>query len=313
MELCFTVCVGFLCEDLAAHGVVLVPRPDRDFVRLLAEILQRPSQRPQGIAPVSESAFSRPNHEECAILVNRAEAAIASIAYVWSFRHLNGRVTTYSRLPGTQPTVLLPFTMVGLPDRFRKTHTYWNTVPPGSKRLLTAEGDLIGDNTDVSAPAEDEGWPGKGGFVLSGRQRNIGAQPLKLTLDGIFFIDGRFAGPNQLGSWDHLVAARDTHLDCALQARNAGATQAAQADFFDQWQKLSGLTGDEPRRGPLFPPPRPPHPPRPGGVHLEDLRRYQQESVARKVLMMRDRLGAAAALTAVAAWQDEPGPVPHKL
>jgi hypothetical protein len=312
VKLCFTDCVAFLCEDLAPYGVVLVPQSDHAFARLLAEILQRASQRAEGAAPVSESAFSRvSNHEDCAILVNRAEATIAHIAYIWSFRHQNGRITTSSRRPGTQPTLLLPFTMAGLPDRFRKVRTYWDTVFPGSKRLITADGECVGDNTDVSTPAEDERWVGGVCGVFAHPHRNREAEPVKLTIDGVFFVNGGFTGPNQLGSWDDLVAARDTHLECASQARNTGATPAAQADFFDRWQKLSGFTSDEPRRGPFLPLPRRPH--ARGDVHLEDIRRYQQESVARKVLMMRDSRGAAAALTAIAAWQDEPGPVPHKL
>lgn len=304
--------MAFICEDLAPYGIVLVSQSDEAFPKLLAEIARRPSQSSEGTPPVSGSAVARVlNHKDCAILVNRAEVAIAHLAYVWSFQQQNGRITTSSRLPGTQPSLLLPFTMAGLPDRFDKIYRYWNTIFPGSKRLLTPGGECIGDNTDVSTPAEDERWSG-GTFGFSHLGRNHDAEPLKLTIDGIFFVNGGFAGPNQLGSWDQLVAARDIGLGCASQASNTGPTPADQAEFFDRWQRRSGLTGQEPHRGPFLPPPRPPVP-RGRCLDLDDIHRYQQETVARKVLMMRDRLGHTAALTAIAAWQDDPGPVPHKL
>jgi hypothetical protein len=269
--------MALVCEDLSRYGIVLIP----------------PS-------------------EDRATLVNRAEIAIAHIAYVWSFRRPGGRITTSSRMPGTQPSLLLPFTMGSLTVPSLKRHTYWNSIFPRSQRLLTAAGECIGDNTDVSTPSEDERWCG-GRFRISSHPRyDPDAEPVKLTLDRVFFTDEGFAGPNQLGSWDRFVAARETHLNCALQARRAAVAPDAQADFFYRWQKLSGLTGDEPCRSSVLPPPRPPHY-RPNSVDHEDIRRYQQETVARKVLGMRDNLGAEAAILAIAAWQDRPGPELHKL
>ena len=50
---------------------------------------------------------------------------------------------------------------------------------------------------------------------------------MKLTLDGVFFVDGGFAGPNQLGTWDQVVAARETFLALAVMAREVRDTAAA--------------------------------------------------------------------------------------
>jgi hypothetical protein len=124
--------MALTCEDLARRGVVLLPVAD-----------------------------------DIAALVNHSEIAIAHLAYFWSFRRTGGRIITCSRSPGTQPSVLLPFTMAGLPDLFLKRHAYWNTIFPGSRRSLTAAGECIGDNTDVSVPSEDERWSGVG-FLLAG-------------------------------------------------------------------------------------------------------------------------------------------------
>jgi hypothetical protein len=89
--------------------------------------------------------------------------AIASVAYIWTFRRENGRTSTHSFSPGTNPSTLLPF---GLDERFRAIYAFWHTVFPGSKRLMTSSGFLVGDNTDVRPPAGDELW--QGGSVAFG-------------------------------------------------------------------------------------------------------------------------------------------------
>jgi hypothetical protein len=176
---------------------------------------------------------------------------------------------------------------------------------------MTVDGGNYGDNTDVRPPAADE--LSSGGFfrIGSGRRRD-GREPLKLTLDGVFFVDGGFAGPNQLGAWDQVVAARETYLALAALAREAGETADAQADFFAHVQQLSGLTGGEPRTGYALPPPRRPHPTR-SGPDQESIRNYQQQRVARMALMLWESRGDAGAIAVIAAWQNAPGPEPRRL
>ena len=220
------------CEDLAGYGVVLIPPTSQTYFDLLADIERRLQARTKGAPPVWNDALSRiAEHDTSgsAILLNRARVAIASIAYTWSFRGPNGRITTGSSSPGTNPSVLLPFTQM---DRVKKFDAYWNTIFPGSKRLMMADAGTYGDNTDVRPPAADE--PSSGGFAggFGGGGRRGAREVLKLTLDGVFFVDGGFAGPNQLGSWDQVVAAREAYLTFADLARQAGDSSAAQGDFF---------------------------------------------------------------------------------
>ncbi len=155
--------------------------------------------------------------ERSAVLHNQASQAIASLAFVWTFADSNGRVRPFSFLPGANPSVLLPF---NVDERQRKIYAYWHTIFPGSKRIMNADGSTSGDNSDVRPPREDEihrgGWIG---FGPGSRTDEL--EPLKLELDGVFFADGGFAGPNRLGSCEHVVFAAEAHRECAAQVRRA--------------------------------------------------------------------------------------------
>ncbi|HEY6345152.1 MAG TPA: hypothetical protein VIY49_26960 [Bryobacteraceae bacterium] len=194
--------MALVCEDLSSYGVVLIPPGSQQYFDLLADIERHLQDRLQGSPPVFPNALSRISEHDTsgsAILVNRTKAAIATVAYFWSRRLPSGRVATSSSLPGTNPSVLLPFLQR---ERSKKWDAYWNTIFPGSKRLITVGGGVYGDNTDVRPPAADELGPS---FALGAGGGNNNGEPIKLTLDGVFFVDGGFAGSNQLGSWDHLV------------------------------------------------------------------------------------------------------------
>lgn len=98
---------------------------------------------------------------------------------------------------------------------------------------MTSDGSLFGDNTDVRPPAADELWHG-GFFGSSGgsaSDRSEAVEPVKLTLDGVFFVDGGFAGPNRLGSWEQTVSAALAYLACAALAREAREAGTSPAGF----------------------------------------------------------------------------------
>lgn len=100
--------MALICEDLARYGVVLIPPSGAGYFALLADIEHRLQNGPKGSPPVGNDAM---DNSASAILLNRALVAIASIAYIWSFRRSNDKITTRSYLPGTNPSVLLPFSL----------------------------------------------------------------------------------------------------------------------------------------------------------------------------------------------------------
>jgi hypothetical protein len=297
----------FLCEDLSRYGVVLIPPSTAEYFQLLADIEQRLQNRPQGSPPVSDKTISRISEHDTsgsAILLNRADVAIASIAYVWSFSGRDGQTFPHSFVPGTNPSVLLPF---GLDERSRRFDAFWHTIFPGSKRLMVSDGSIFGDNTDVRPPIADELL--RGGFVsMRGGSGADHLEPSKLTLDGVFFVDGGFAGPNQLGSWEQGVFAAEAHLACGALARKTRSGGAPPAEFFAQVQALTGQADSDELPVPPPPPSLKPAPPDP-----EPIRKFEQRTAGHQVFGMRKRLGDEATIARIEAWADAPVPKFHKL
>jgi hypothetical protein len=153
--------MALVCEDLARYGVVLVPPSTAEYFELLADIEHRLQTKPKGMPPVQADEISRISEHDTrgsAILINRAEVAIASIAYIWLFSLKSGTKVPHRCTPGTNASVLLPF---GLDPRIKKVVAFSDTIFPGSKRLMTCDGALYGDNTDIRPPAPDEIWHGR--------------------------------------------------------------------------------------------------------------------------------------------------------
>ncbi len=164
---------------------------------------------------------------------------------------------------------------------------------------MIGDGPVLGDNTDVRPPSADELWHG-GFFYVGGLDVNTD-EPLKVTLDGVFFVDGGFAGPNLLGSWEQTVFAAEAHLACAALARVNSQSASA---FFLQVRQLTGATDER-----SFPAPPPPS----AAPDPEAIRKRELQIVGCNVLGFRQRVGDEAVIAGVAGWADAPVPKFHKL
>jgi len=187
-----------------------------------------------------------------------------------------------------------------------KFESYWNTIFSSSKRLMTCDGSVYGDNTDVRAPVEEElsrggGWSG----VSAGRGLDR-PKPSKLTLDGVFFVNGGFAGPNELGSWEQTVFAAEAHLACAAMAREARGKGRPASEFFAQVQAFTGYTEEQQlvkHRLALYWKSGDP----------DTIRKYERQMVGRRVAAARKYSGDEAAFAQIESWLDAPVPKFHKL
>jgi hypothetical protein len=233
----------FRCEDLPQYGLVLVPPAAPEYDGLVADIEKRLADPVAGSPPplparISPSEILPEDRETSAILLNRSSQPIAAIQQVWTFVEETGRTSSSSIGSGTNASVLLPF---GLPQEQLKLYGYWHTILPGSKRYFNAKGEQIGDNSDVRPPTGDEVWRGGIGGGGGGGGRSRG--PMKavtFTLDGVFFADGGFAGPNQNGLWEQVTIRAEAQMQVAHIARDGHNKGMAPAAILSEIEKVTG-------------------------------------------------------------------------
>jgi hypothetical protein len=285
----------YRCEDLSRYGVVLFPPSSPEYAGLFADIQKRLTN------PIAGSPPQLPGREDpdapTMILCNRSPTAIAAPSWIWRLEPEAGRPTGSRVSTASVPSVLAPF---GLEERQFKLYGYWHVILPGSKRGIRGNS-MFGDNTDVRPPQPDEVW--KGGVVGgAGSLRSPG--PLKsvtLTLDGIFFLDGGFAGPDTLHSFDRLTADVDAHLQVARLARDGHYRGLSAQDIL---QQIAEITGPDP--GPAPPPPPLPH--RVGHFREDSLR-----NLAWRIGMMRQHNGDDRTIYSLMLWTETPLPKFRRL
>jgi len=171
------------------------------------------------------------------ILCNRSQTAIASISWTWKLEPESGRPTGWSVSTANVPSLLAPF---GLDERMRKLYGYWHVILPGSKRFIRGSR-MFGDNTDVRPPQPDELWKGGVTGAAGSTHRRPGSlKCVTLALDGVFYLDGGFAGPDTLHTFDRVAADVDRHLQVAKIARDGLKTGLSPAAIFAQIGAVSG-------------------------------------------------------------------------
>jgi hypothetical protein len=263
---------------------------------LLADIQKRIEKPVAGSRP-APPPWSDPD-APAMILRNNSQTGIAALAWIWKPQTADGRNAPSSiSMIGSGPSVLAPF---GLDERVRKLYAYWHVVLPGSKRLIRG-GELLGDNTDVRPPHDDEIWKGGGiGFGGGGRARfRSPVTAVTLALDGIFFVDGGFAGPDTLHNFDRLTAEVNARMDVAKIARDGHNLGLVPAAIFE---KIEAVTG--PDRGLAPPPPPPMH----GPVDPAGLRRDNLQNLANQIGMMRQHQSDDRVIYTLMSWTETPLP-----
>jgi hypothetical protein len=296
----------FLCRDLREFGVELIPPSAPEYDALLADIRWRVDDPVDGSSPIPAWMRGRIDDEDretSAILVNRSRLGIAAVQQVWSFRESDGRTHTHSTGTGANnPSILHPY---GIPEKALTLRGYWDVILPGSKRYLSRNGRLLGDNSDVRPPAGDEVWIGGGIGGGGGGGRRSGGQieSVTLTLDGVFFTDGGFVGPNQARLWEQVVARAEAHEQLTRVAKEG-------RDRGDAPGKI--LADIETFTGPA-PPNRMPMPVHSRSVAgMDEFRRMDLQKLAWQIAMARQR-GDEIALQLIVGWGDVRAPEFRKL
>lgn len=249
----------FRCRDLREAGVILVPQ----------------------IPPIG------------ATMINQSDKPIVAWSLQYRTEDESGRAggANITMSGNSIPSLLFPF---GLTPELRKQLIYQNAILPGSMRYIK-DGELIGDNTDVRPPQSDEVWKG-GSFGFGGGNRvNRDFDEMKsvtLTLDGIFFADGEFAGPDQLQLFDLVVHGVEVYRDVANTTVQLVQSGQDADTILSAVEKLTG-----PSRVATPPPPGSQSPP-------EVFREQARAFIAWTISCTRKQLGDAKAVSMLAGWAD---------
>ena len=241
----------FQCEDLRDAGLVLVPVLSPDYQPLLADIQHRLDTPPPGPPIIPDQLrhmfFGKVSPEKrptSAILLNKSDKSIAALELVWIKEEFSGRKYTGAWANTFGRTVLLPF---GAKPGQLTLMAYWNAILPGSRRYL-AENEMAGDNTDVRMPGPDEIW--HGGGLIGGAAGPGQTPPLKsvtLVIDGAFFTDGEFVGPDHYGLWESVTEEAKTRFDIAKAARDGKNRGATSGEILEEIAKITGPASLQPR------------------------------------------------------------------
>ena len=289
--------MSFVCEDLARHGVVLVPPSSHDYDMYLADIQRRVSTPVEGSPPFPEGFRPRivpTERSESAILLNRSAKSIAGLQVVWRFETLTGRTFRHASGMLSPRSLLLPFNPRN--ESIARLENYWHTIFPGSKRYLGESG-IVGDNTDVRPPTDDEKW--RGGIVTGrggggGRSRDPIRQ-VTLVLDGVFFLDGEFVGPDREKMFEEIVAESEAHRAVAKIATDGKDHGLSAAEILAQIEQATGVPPDTP--------PMPPHLRNAAASH-ETFRAAALQAIASLLALQRRYSQAEQIVSAIIAWND---------
>ena len=289
--------MDFRCEDLPQFGVALIPPAAPGYDAYYSDILRRLDQPTPGAPPGPRPLIPDEYRPLSPILVNRAAVGIALIQQVWTAELAGAARGTRSIGNGINPSVLLPF---GIADSQLRRHAYWHVVLPGSKRLLLPTGQMLGDNSDVRPPAPDEMWVGG---IISGGTRSgysqAAADRITVSLDGVFFADGSFAGPDRRGIWEQTIYSAEAYLETANLARRLHGDGVPADRIVAEVQAALG--------GPsMGPPPRP-------GWSPDQYRQWTRGIVAQRIAGTAKNLGDDRAVFVMMDWLDARVPAFRKL
>ena len=244
----------FRCQDLREAGVILVPQ----------------------IPPIG------------ATLINQSDQPIVAWSLQYRTEDESGRAggANITMSGNSIPSLLFPF---GLTPELRKQLIYQNAILPGSRRYIK-DGELIGDNTDVRPPQPDEVWKATfSGDNLINRDLDE-MKSVTLILDGIFFADGEFAGPNELQLFDQIVHEAEVYREVADAAGELVKDGHNTDAVLNAVEKLTG-----PSRAAM------PH--RPGVQSPPEVFREQAQAfIAWTISRTRKQLGDAKVVFMLAGW-----------
>jgi hypothetical protein len=208
-------------EGVPGAVLIFVPPSADGYAALVREIearsLQTAARYPgqAGLDASETDGWESPDqHDSSLIFMNRSERPVVLMQVFWLFELLGGREVVGSCAWAGNEALLLPY---GQTPSMRTAGAYWWSILPGSKRYIANGSAVIGDNTDVRPPADEEIW--RGGFVMGfgggGVSEPRQAVRLTISITGAYFDNGDFAGTNRSRLFEQISAKAKTRSEIA--------------------------------------------------------------------------------------------------
>jgi hypothetical protein len=233
-------------EGVPGAGLIFVPPSTDVYSALVKEIearsLETAARYPgQAGFDVSEiDGWELPDqHDRSVVFINQGERPVALLQILWLFELLGGREIVGSCAWAGNEALLLPY---GQTPSMRTAGAYWWSILPGSKRYIAHGSVVIGDNTDVRPPTDEEIW--RGGFVMGfgggGVSEPRQAVRLTISVTGAFFDNGDFAGTNRSRLFEQISAKAKARSEIAELASAGGKSAQSILDGIERKAKEFG-------------------------------------------------------------------------
>ncbi|HEV2828128.1 MAG TPA: hypothetical protein VGW76_11050 [Pyrinomonadaceae bacterium] len=215
-----TMQVRFNKRDLPKHEVQIITSADPSFEAMVASYFKTQSKTAKDLEPFS------------VFIKNSGNRTVVAYMLLWQLVRADGRVLT-NRTAYSEPAMLMGEETPTDP-RFKHTQAIEpNTVKCFSWSAPIAEGEAgIGSTQDLKAMLR-QGSDERNAAIRSQLTTELTqATDLTVSLDGVFFDDGSFVGPNTTGFFERMQAIVQAKLDL-LRDIAAAATEGKEDEVFD--------------------------------------------------------------------------------
>lgn len=240
-----------ICRGLEEFGVRLFGAADPEFFPRVEAI--RKCWQARDIPPEPHPDVSFPTEQQLAysaVMVNDSDQPI--VGYTLQVQcALDQRICSTYTVTGQSSAISLLGGMSGGSLRGgRNGRAFFDSsIFPQSQRLWYRNRS-IGDNSDVAVEPPADGPTWSTGMPTDGR-----GEPISYVLDGVFFADGSFAGPDEWGLWDEVVEYFRIRQELATTAL---AVQEVGGSIAQIYEALLAVAQPYVRAAEQLPPPPPP-------------------------------------------------------
>lgn len=178
-------------KDLPEHGLIIIRPSDPSFDSIAAELLKgKPSDEVESLKPFS------------ALIKNEGDRTVVAYTLVWELTGVDGKKTTYRKVSANSEALTEGQDFF---DALARTDIN-PTIKPNSTRLFSLFQPLSGGGGGGSSLSREQ-------IQSAGSQLATKYSDITVSIDGAFFDDGTFVGPDTTGFFDKIQIQVNAKLD----------------------------------------------------------------------------------------------------